>query len=62
MNREISKLDNGKTIRYLDIGDKFLQDGSVPADIMVDGVHLTKKGYEIWAESMNPLLKQMLQD
>jgi lysophospholipase L1-like esterase len=60
VNSIIAKLDNGSSIRYLDIGEKFLSDGKVPPDIMPDGVHLTEKGYEIWAESMQPLLDSML--
>lgn len=61
-NKELAKMDNGNTIRYLDISEKFLQNEKVPADIMPDGVHLTEKGYEIWAEAIDPLLKEMLKD
>jgi lysophospholipase L1-like esterase len=61
INKIIAKLDNGKTIRYRDIGGKFLEsDGSLSADIMPDFLHLSPKGYEIWAESIMPTLKEML--
>jgi lysophospholipase L1-like esterase len=60
VNRAIAKLDDGNTVRFLDLGDKFLRDGKVPPEFMFDGVHLTEKGYEIWAESIDPLLKEML--
>jgi lysophospholipase L1-like esterase len=62
INKIIAKLDDGKTIRYLDIGDKFKDaSGHIPKEIMQDGLHPTAKGYEIWAEAMGPLLKEMMQ-
>jgi lysophospholipase L1-like esterase len=61
VNQIISKLDDGKTVRYLDTGSKFLgPDGKVPTDIMPDGLHPNEKGYQIWADAMDPLLKEML--
>jgi lysophospholipase L1-like esterase len=62
-NALIAKLDNGKNIRFLDMGPKFLdRDGKVTDDLLGDEVHLTPKGYEIWAKTMNPLLKQMMRE
>ena len=61
INKIIAKLDNGKSIRYLDIGSKFTQpDGSLTKEIMPDFLHLSSKGYEIWAEAITPLLNEML--
>ena len=62
INMTISKLDNGgKTVKYLDIGEKFLdKDGKLPKDVMPDYLHLSAKGYEIWAEAITPTLKEML--
>jgi lysophospholipase L1-like esterase len=61
INEVISKLDDGQTIRYLDLTDKFLQpDGTISKDIMHDYLHLTPRGYEIWAAAMEPLLAEML--
>ena len=61
INERIAKLDDGKNVVYLDIGDKFLaSDGSLPKDIMPDYLHLSKKGYEIWAKSVAPTLAKML--
>ena len=40
------------------IGDQFMSpDGSIPKDIMPDFLHLTPKGYEVWASAVAPLLK-----
>ncbi len=63
INEIIAKLDDGKNVRYLDIGDKFLQpDKTISQDIMRDYLHPTAKGYVIWADAMGPLLKEMMGD
>jgi lysophospholipase L1-like esterase len=61
INSIIAKLDDGKFIKYMDIGDKFLEpDGSISRDVMADALHPTAKGYEIWAAAVMPTLKTML--
>lgn len=65
VNPIISKLDDGKMVRYLDIGDKFLGHTAagpttVPAEIMPDALHPNAAGYQIWADAMQPLLMEML--
>lgn len=62
VNKIVAKLDDGgKTVKYLDIGQKFLQpDNSLSKDIMYDFLHLTAKGYDIWAEAITPTLTEML--
>ena len=60
-NAIFSKLANGKTVHYLDIGPKFLQkDGTLTREIMPDLLHLSEKGYTIWAESIEAKLKELL--
>ena len=54
-------LDDGKTVRYLDIGAHFLEpDGTISPDIMPDYCHLSPKGYQIWSDAMQPLFDEML--
>jgi len=46
----------------MDIGEKFLEkDGSMTKAVMYDYLHLSKKGYEIWAEAVTPPVKKMLE-
>ncbi len=60
-NAIFSKLDDGKYVHYLDIGPKFLQkDGTLTREIMPDLLHLSQKGYTIWAESIEAKLKKLL--
>jgi beta-glucosidase len=64
INTEIAKLDDGgKTIKYLDIGEKFLdKEGNIPKDIMPDALHPNARGYEIWADAIDPVIKEMIGD
>ena len=50
-----------KTVFYMDIGGKFLQpDGTLSVEIMPDRLHLSPKGYEIWAEAIEGKVKGLL--
>jgi len=63
VNAIVAKLDDKKMIRYLDVGAKFLdKDGNIQEGVLSDVVHLTGKGYEIWAEAMSPLLAEMMEE
>jgi lysophospholipase L1-like esterase len=60
INALIAKLDDGKRIRFLDIGGRLLdKDGNLAADVSSDGVHLTEKGYQRWAEAIRPVVREM---
>jgi lysophospholipase L1-like esterase len=61
INTVIAKLNDDRTVRFLDIGPRFLDaDGLLPEAVMPDLLHLTEKGYEIWADAMEPTLADML--
>lgn len=61
VNKQIAKLDDGQKVFFLDIGGKLAQpDGSLSKDIMPDFLHLSEKGYDIWANSIEPKVKQLL--
>jgi lysophospholipase L1-like esterase len=61
VNQTIAKLDDGKNVHYLDIGAKFLEpDGTLTKDIMPDYLHLSAKGYQIWADAITPKLAELM--
>ena len=61
INSIISGLDDGEYVRYMDIGDRFLEpDGSISVEVMADGLHPTELGYEIWADAVMPTFREML--
>jgi lysophospholipase L1-like esterase len=63
VNQQIAKLDDGSNVRYLDIGKAFLnEDGTISKEIMPDYLHLSQKGYRLWAEAMEPTLWSMLDE
>ena len=60
-NKIVSKIADGKMIHYLDIGPKFLEpDKSISKEIMPDFLHLTPKGYQIWAEAIEPTIVKLM--
>lgn len=62
INKRISTLNDGYRIIYQDISSHFLDgEGKVPYDVMPDELHLSEKGYEIWARAMNSTLFHLFQ-
>jgi lysophospholipase L1-like esterase len=61
-NSIFAKLDDGgKTVKYLDIGGKFLEpDGSLSKDIMPDFLHLSAEGYKRWADAVEGPIKELM--
>jgi beta-glucosidase len=61
INQRIAGLDDGRHVRYLDIGSRFLTaDGTLEPEIMPDYLHPSPHGYEIWAQAMQPTLDDLL--
>ncbi len=61
VNATISKLHDGKNVHYLDIGAKFLEaDGTLTREVMPDLLHLSAKGYQIWADAITPKLAELM--
>ena len=60
-NQIIQKLADGQNVLWVDFGHKFItEEGRIPRDIMPDYLHLSKKGYQIWADSIQePLAKAL---
>jgi lysophospholipase L1-like esterase len=60
VNQALAKLVDGKMIHYLDFGSQLIEaDGSISKAIMPDALHLSEKGYEIWAQALEPKLKEL---
>ncbi len=60
INDRIRLLADGERVHWLDIGNTFLApDGSLSEDIMPDALHLSEKGYQLWAEALEPKLKEL---
>jgi len=60
LNNLIAGFDDGKQIHYLDISKNFLDaDGNLPKETMLDGVHPTAHGYDIWYAAIQPVLEEL---
>jgi beta-glucosidase len=62
VNEIISKLADNKMVFFQDIGSEFLTaDGTLPKDIMPDALHPNTKGYEIWANAIEPMVAKLME-
>ena len=60
-NNLISGFADGKRISYMDISSTFLQpDGTLPKEIMPDRLHLTSRGYQMWADAIEGKVKELM--
>jgi lysophospholipase L1-like esterase len=61
VNDSLAKLDDGKQLFYLDIGNKFLEpNGTLTREVSPDLLHLSTKGYQIWADAITPKLAELM--
>jgi lysophospholipase L1-like esterase len=61
VNEQLDKLADGKKVRYLNINDKLAdKDGKLLVGMSPDRLHLSLKGYQIWANTLKPVLTELL--
>ncbi len=61
INAKLATFADNKRVFYMDIGDKFLApDGTLPTDIMPDGLHPNAAGYKIWADAISARVKELM--
>ena len=61
LNGLLAEFNGHDGITFLDIGSKFLNsDGTISKNIMSDFLHPTAKGNAIWAEAMEPTLRELM--
>jgi lysophospholipase L1-like esterase len=52
---------DGEHVHFLDLGPKFLnEDGTASKEVMPDFLHLSPKGYDIWAAAIAPKLAELM--
>jgi len=62
INTHLQALADTKTVFYMDVGDRFLApDGTLPVDIMPDGLHPNTQGYKIWADAIVGRVRELMQ-
>ncbi len=63
VNETISRMADDRWIHFLDIGALFVKrDGTISRRLMTDYLHLTPRGYELWAGAMEPKVVQLMDE
>ena len=61
INANLATMADGKSIRFLNVNAKLADpSGTLFEGMMVDGLHPSLKGYEVWAEGLKPILTELL--
>lgn len=62
INPLLKKLEDGQGVRFLDLTEKFeTAPGKVIPELFVpDQLHLAAKGYEVWADALEPVVRELL--
>jgi len=61
INANLAKLADGKRVRFLNINDRLAdKDGRLFEGMMGDGLHPSVKGYQVWADALKPLFRELL--
>jgi N-acetylglucosamine-6-sulfatase len=60
LNQYLSRLHDGEQVFYRDLSNLFLkEDGTLPRELMPDLLHLNEAGYQIWAEALVAILRDL---
>lgn len=63
INQALRRAADGQNVHWVDFGHRFLNDdGTMPRELMPDYLHLSPKGYAIWAEELEGALAGILGD
>jgi lysophospholipase L1-like esterase len=61
INANLARLADGKSIRLVDVNAKLADaKGVLFEGVTVDALHLSLKGYEVWADGLKPILTEVL--
>jgi lysophospholipase L1-like esterase len=61
INARLATFAAGKRIRYLDINDQLADpNGKLVDGMTVDRLHLSVRGYQIWADALKPVFRELL--
>ncbi len=61
INDNLSRMADGKRVRYLNVNDKLADANGVLFDgMMVDKLHPSVQGYQVWADALKPIFTELL--
>ena len=63
VNRMIAPLADDKSVLFMDIGDRFLDErGNIKIELMPDLLHPNAAGYRVWMDAVKPQLNKLMRD
>jgi lysophospholipase L1-like esterase len=61
INANLAKMADGKKVRFLNINSQLADaDGRLFEGVHADRLHLSVKGYQIWADALKPIFREIL--
>ena len=61
INDRLRKYADNQQVFFLDLSPRFLDDwGHLSQDLMPDYLHLSERGYQVWADGMESMIRQLL--
>ncbi len=61
INENVARFADGRKVRYLNINDRLAdKDGKLRDGMSPDRLHLSAKGYQVWADALKPILTEIL--
>jgi lysophospholipase L1-like esterase len=60
-NLQIARLADGKKVRYVNINAELaFPDNQLREGMANDGLHLTSTAYQVWADALKPIFREIL--
>lgn len=61
INANLARIADGTTVRFLNVNDRLAdREGRLFPGMMVDQLHPSLRGYEVWAAGLTPILLELL--
>ena len=61
INARLAKMADAKGVRFMDLSGRLADsDGKLVEGVTVDGLHLSVRGYQLWADALKPHLLELL--
>ena len=61
INARLGALADGARVRYININSRLAgRDGTLVEGMTVDGLHLSVAGYQVWADALKPIFRELL--
>ena len=61
INAGLAAMADGRTIRYVNVNDRLTHaDGRLRTELFMDALHPNVQGYQVWADALVPVLRELL--